>query len=291
MSRESYLSLVMSHRWLTILVTAVGFLACATGTLYLVQVDVDVRNHFGKDDPHTIALEQLEDSYALSDAALVAVAPKSGTIFTRETLVAIEQLTDELWRTPFVTRVDSITNYSHSEGFKDELVVAPLVDDASSLSDEDLQRVQTIALNTEEIAGRFVSRDGRVAGLILSVALPDENRQQAKLDVTDYLANMATNARQANPNIEYHLTGELILNRAMRVAINDEMSVLAPIAVATMLLVAVVLLRSLWGTVAIVVMLVTVISSATGFVGWTGMRFFGESGAAVFVLMALTVAH
>ncbi len=126
---------------------------------------------------------------------------------------------------------------------------------------------------------------------MLSVALPDENRQQAKLDVTDYLANMATNARQANPNIEYHLTGELILNRAMRDAINDGMSVLAPIAVATMLLVAVVLLRSLWGTVAIVVMLVTVISSATGFVGWTGMRFFGESGAAVFVLMALTVAH
>ncbi len=281
----------MSRRWLTVLLTMCGFLLLAAGTLYLVQVDVDVRNHFGKDDPHIIAIEQLENTYALSDSALVAVSPKNGTIFNRETLIAIEELTDELWRVPYVTRVDSITNYSHSEGFEDELVVEPLLEDASSLSDEDLNRIESIALTTEEITGRFVSRDGRVAGLMLSVALPDVDRPLARLEVTDYLASMTADVREANPNIEYHLTGELILNRAMRDAINDEMSILAPIALGTMLLVAIVLLRSFWGTVAIVVMLVVVISSAMGFAGWTGMRLYGESGAAVFVLMALTVAH
>ena len=280
----------MGRRWLTILLSLLVMLVLAAGARYLVEVDVDVRNHFGNDDPHIIALEQLEDTYSLSDAALVAVAPKNGTIFTRETLVAIEELTEQLWRTPYVTRVDSITNYSHSEGFEDELVVDPLIDDAGSLSDEAIERIRSIALGTEEVAGRFVSRDGRVAGLVVSVTLP-EDRELGKLEVTDFLYDAAHTAREMHPGIGYHLTGELVLNRAMRDAIDEEMAVLAPIALGTMLLVAIILLRSIWGTVAIVLMLVAVVLSALGFTGWTGMKLFGESGAALFVLMAVTVAH
>ena len=126
MNLETWISLVMRRRWLTILVSFLVLLVLAIGARYIVLVDVDVRNHFNEDDPHLIALELLEDTYALSDSALVAVAPQSGTIFTRDTLLAIEELTDELWRTPYVTRVDSLTNYSHSEGFEDELIVEPL---------------------------------------------------------------------------------------------------------------------------------------------------------------------
>ena len=290
MKPDTAIALVMSRRWLTILLSLLVMAALAAGARHMVMVDVDVRNHFGEDDPHIVALQRLEDTYALSDAALVAVAPRSGTIFTRDTLVAIEDLTDQLWRTPYVTRVDSITNYSHSEGLEDELIVEPLIDEASSLSDSDIERIRRIALGTEEVAGRFVSRDGRVAGLVVSVALP-EDRQRGKLEVTDFLSATAAGARETYSTIDYHLTGEVVLNRAMRDAIDDDMGVLAPIALGTMLLVAIFLLRSLWGTVAIVLMLVAVMLSALGFTGWVGLKLFGESGAALFVLMAVTVAH
>ena len=254
------------------------------------MVDVDVRNHFSKDDPHIVALEQLEETYALSDVALVAVAPKGGTVFSRETLVAIEELTEQLWRTPYATRVDSITNYTHSEGLEDTLIVEPLIDEASSLSDADIKRIMEVALGTEEIAGRFISRNGRVAGLVVSVTLP-EDRELGKQEVTDYLYRTVIDAREKHTAIDYHLTGEIVLNRVMRDGIDDEMAILAPIALGTMLLVALLLLRSLWGTLAIVLMLVAVIPSALGFAGFAGLKLFGESAAALFVLMAVTVAH
>ncbi len=287
---ESCIALIMDRRWLTILLSLLVMLGLASGARYIVAVDVDVRNHFSADDPHIIALEQLEKTYALSDAALVAVAPRDGSIFTPEALVAIEELTEQLWLTPYVTRVDSIANYSHSQGIEDELIVEQLVDDAGSLSDGDIERIKRIALGTEEVAGRFVSRDGRVAGLVVSVALP-ENRELGKSEVTEFLYDTAAAARAKYSNIDYHLTGEIILNRAMRDAIDDDMGVLGPIALGTMLLVSILLLRSLWGTVAIILMLVAVMLSALGFTGWTGMKLFGESGAALFVLMAVTVAH
>ena len=155
MNLETCIAHIMGRRWLTILLSAVVVLALTAGAVYIVQVDVDFRNHFGKHDPRLVALEQLEDTYSISDTALVAVAPQKGTIFTREALVAIEEMTEQLWRTPYVTRVDSIANYSHSEGFEDELVVESLIDDASSLSDSDIERIERIALGTEEVAGRF----------------------------------------------------------------------------------------------------------------------------------------
>ncbi len=289
MKLEACIALVMGRRWLTILLSLLVILALTAGAQF-VAVGVDYRNHFSKDDPHLIALEELEDTYSFADTALVAVAPQDGTIFTREALAAIEELTEALWRTPYATRVDSISNYSHSEGFDDELVVEPLVDDAESLSDDDIGRIQRIALDTEEIAGRFISRDGRVAGLVVSVTLP-EDRQLGNVEVTDFLYATIAEARAKYSNIDYHLTGDVALNRAMRDALDEDFGILGPIALGTMLLVAVLLLRSIWGTVAIVPMLIAVILSALGFAGWTGMKLFGESGAAMFVLMAVTVAH
>ena len=290
MTLDSCIARIMGQRWLTILLSLVVIAVFTSGAPRLVAVDVDFRNHFSEDDPHLTNLDEFEDIYAISDTALIALAPRDGTIFTRETLVAVEELTEQLWRTPYVTRVDSLANYSHSEGVEDDLIVEPLVDDAGSLDDAAIERIEEIALGTEEVAGRLVSRDGRVAGFHVSFALPEE-RELPKVAVVDSLHATAAAARAANPDLEYHLTGELFLNRSVRDALDEDMGVLAPIALGVMLLVAVIMLRSVWGMIAIVVMIVTVILSSLGFAGWAGMRMYGESGAALFVMMAITVAH
>ena len=109
--------------------------------------------------------------------------------------------------------------------------------------------------------------------------------------MVDHLYDTAAGARAKYSTIEYHITGELALNRAMGDALDEEFGLLGPIALGTMLLVAILMLRSIWGTVGIILMIVAVILAATGFVGWTGMTLFGESAAAIFVLMAIAVAH
>lgn len=291
MNAYEILELAVKRRWSTILLCLLVTIVLAAGLPRIITVDVDFRNHFNKDSPHLIELDKMEDLYALSDSALVVIAPPNDNVFTREALVAVEQLTDQLWQAPYVVRVDSLANYSHSEGVEDELIVEQLFEDAASLSDEQLERIESIALDTEEISGRFTSRDGRVAGLIISLALPDSDRELSKIEVVDFLNGVAEEARASNPDTEYHFYGEIFLNRAVRDAINNDVGVLAPIALGIMLLVAVIVLRSILGMLAIVAILLAVLLSALGFTGWTGMPLYGESGAAVFVLMAIAVAH
>ena len=290
-STSRFFDLVVGRYLWTAAVTVVVIAILAAGAQHLITVKVSVRNHFNEDDPYLVKLEEFEKTYAVSDSVVVIVAPPADTVFTREALVAIEQLTEALWQTPYSVRVDSITNYLHTEGTADSLIVERLVDDPVLLDEAKIRRVRDIALTAHETAGRFVSRDGRLAGLIVSLAIPDEGRAESRIEVVDALYGLVNEQRAANPDIDYHIYGELLLNRAVRDALQEDMSVLAPIAFAMMFLVAIWLLRSVWSIFGIVAMLIAVTASSFGFAGWSGLKFYAESGAALFVLMAIAIAH
>ena len=291
MSRSSFFDLVVGRNVWTTVVMLVVVAVFAAGLQHLITVKVGVRNHFSADDPLLIKLEEFEETYAVSDSVLIIVAPPNDTIFTREALVAIDQLTETLWHTPYSVRVDSLTNYLHTEGTADSLIVEQLVDDAALLDEAKIERIREIALTAQETAGRFVSRDGRLAGLIVSLAIPDVGRKEARIEVVDTLNDLVNQQRAANPAFEYHVYGELLLNRAVRDALTEDMSVLAPIAFVMMVLAAILLLRSAWSVCGIFAMMAAVMTSSMGFAGCTGLKFYAESGAAIFVLMAIATAH
>ena len=291
-SRDTrFFELVVGRNLWTTVVMLVVVAVFAAGLQHLITVKVGVRNHFSADDPLLIKLEKFEETYAVSDSVLVIVDPPNDTVFARQSLVAIDQLTEALWRTPYSVRVDSITNHLHTEGTEDSLIVERLVDDAALLDEAKLDRIREIALTAQETAGRFVSRDGRLAGLIVSLAIPEEGRKQTRIEVVDALNGLINQQRAANPDFEYHVYGELLLNRAVRDALTEDMSVLAPIALVMMVLTAILLLRSAWSVCGIFAMMIAVMTSSMGLAGWTGLKFYAESGAAIFVLMAIATAH
>ncbi len=62
MNPDKCIALVMGRRWVTALLSVLFIAALAAGAGGIVQVDVDVRNHFGKDDPYIVAPDRLEDT-------------------------------------------------------------------------------------------------------------------------------------------------------------------------------------------------------------------------------------
>ena len=191
---DRYTTFILRYRWLVIVAAAAVMMALTAG-LQFITASNDWRDNLEENDPHLLAFDALEDTYSATNAALIAVAPKGGSVFTREALGAVEELTEAAWRVPWSTRVDSLTNYFHSESVEDDLNVEQLVDDAASLSDDDLARIERIALGEISIAGRLVSHDGRVAGVVISFALPDENSNAAVDEITDYARNLLNQVR------------------------------------------------------------------------------------------------
>ena len=286
---DRYVDAIARRRWVTVVAATVLMLA-VTGGARFIGITNDYRSLFDEDNPQLAALDALEETYSSSNTALVAVAPREGSVFTRETLAAIEELTDAAWQAPWATRVDSLTNFSHSEASEDDLVVEPLVEDAPSLGDDDLARIEGIALGSIELAGRLVSHDGRVAGLAINFALP-EDTDAALAEISDYLRSSLDEARTGHPDLAYYLTGDVILHRTFADVTQGEMETLAPIVFLIIVVASALLLRSVLGTLALVITLVFVVNTTLGFAGWIGTVFNPVNSGVPIIVMTVAVAH
>ncbi len=288
MQLERYTIAILRYRWLVVALATLVMLALTAGARF-ITVTNDYRIMFGEDNPQLLAFNALENTYSVSKAVLIAVTPQDGSVFTREALGAVEELTEAAWHAPYSSRVNSLTNYTHSEALDDDLVVAPLVDDASSLSDADVVRIERIALNAVEIAGRLVAHDGRTAGVAINFILP-ENADQAVIEITDYLNSVLSQARTSHPDIDYYLTGDVVMDRTFADVTKNDMETLTPIVFLIIVGATIILLRSILCTLAIVVMLVFVINTTMGFAGWNGVVFSPTNAGVPIIVMVIAIA-
>ena len=289
MNLDRYTVVILRHRWLVIIFALAFMLVMAAGSRF-ITVSNEHRVMFGEDNPQLAAFDALEDTYAASNTALVAIAPRTGSVFTRDALGVVEALTEAAWLAPYSTRVNSLTNYFHSEAMEDDLIVGPLVEDAASLSDTDLVRIESIALGSREVVGRLVSPDGRVAGLAINFVMGDDPDQAVK-ELTDYLDIMLEDARENTPDVDFYLTGDVVMNRAFADATQDDLETLLPIVFVLIVVTSTLLLRSFLGTGIIVVMIGFVITTTMGFAGWFHTVFSPVNSGVPIIVMAISVAQ
>ncbi len=285
---DRYIDFVLRRRWLVVGLATFVMVVAAAGTPGLT-VSSSYRVLFGKDNPDLLAFDELQDTYSASRSALIAISPREGTVFTRETLAAIEELTEAAWQTPYSVRVNSLSNYFHSEAVEDDLTIAPLVEDATSFSDAELDRVRTIALNEPELVGQLVASDGRTAGLVISFVL-SEPEELAWAEISGHLGNLLDEARAVHPNLAYFLTGNVIMNQAFTDAARDDAEKLIPITFLVILTITALLLRSVYATLSITVLLVVILLSTMGIAGWFGTRLTPVSASVPIIIMTVGVA-
>lgn len=255
-----------------------------------IGVTNDYRSMFDRDNPQIALLDAFESVYWTSNTALIAIAPDSGTVFTHASLRAMEDLTEASWQVPYSTRIDSLTNYAHSSAEGDELIVAPLVEDALSLEQADLAEIERIATTDNDIAGRLVSLDGTVAGLTISFTLP-ENSDAAVAEITDFIGDMLNQHRTENPSIGYYVTGDIPLNRTFADATDRDLRTLAPLVLLVITVVAFILLRSALATAALLAVVIFSVNTVMGSAGWLRTVFNPANAGVPVIVMTMAIAH
>jgi predicted RND superfamily exporter protein len=143
---ESYTRWIIRWKYLVVLATLAVVFASTYGGKFL-SFSNDYRMFFGEDNPQLLAFEKMQKTYNKNDNILFVITPTSGKVFSKDTLTVIQDITKEAWQVPFSTRVDSITNHQHTAAVGDDLVVEDLVIDPDVLTESDLLKIQTIAIN------------------------------------------------------------------------------------------------------------------------------------------------
>ena len=279
---------VLDKPWQAMLVCLVVVVCSAIG-LKNFKHDGDPRQFFGDDNKQFQQFQALEDMYSGNELVTFVLHPKNDNIFTRETLDAIEKLTEEAWQMPFSTRVDSLANFQHSLVNGDELDVEYLVEDAESLSDERLQYIKNVAMNEPAMQNSLVSSRGHVAGIFIRVVMEDQNVQAQ--EVVDFAEKLKTKYREAYPDIDFYMTGTVPFSVAATQATENEMKTSMPIGFAIVVLLLLGMLRSVTLTVICLVLVVLSILGGVGLGMWTGIVFSPMVGAAPAMILTLAVAN
>ena len=280
--------LVIRYRWLIVLVSAVALCLAGYGVVHLSSSS-DNRVFFSEDNPQLQALEAFEDTYSRDENAFIVLEPTEGTIFTRETLAAIEALTEAAWQVPYSRRVDSITNFQHSWADGDDLIVESLVENATALSDTDIERIERIALSDPLLVNRLISERGHVTGISVTTSKPGESSEE-NIEVALFVRAMAEEFRQNHPNINVYLTGGVIIDQSFLEATGSDMASLMPIMFLLMVASIAVLIRSISGTFATILVIVASALTAMGLAGWYGVVITPATGIAPVIILTLAVA-
>ena len=83
MLMERYIDIVLKWRWPVIGLAVTAMLIMAIGNQYLVSSN-EYRHLFDEDNPQLIAFDALKDTYSSSNVVIVAIAPRTGTVFTHQ---------------------------------------------------------------------------------------------------------------------------------------------------------------------------------------------------------------
>ncbi len=279
---------VLQYRWWIILATLLLVFSAASGARFL-NFSTDYRVFFSKDNPQLVAFETLQNTYTKNDNVMFAVEPKDGKVFTRETLEIIEEITQASWKIPYSLRVDSITNFQYTWADADDLVVQDLVENASSFTDEQLKKVQAVALAEPLLLNRLITKKSDITGVNVTINLPHKSITETP-EVAAFVRNMRDKFEEKYPSIKIYLTGVVFMDNAFNEAGEGDMKSLVPIMYGIVLIIMAFTLRTFWGTFTTILIMAFSILTGMGLAGWSGILLTPISANAPTIILTLAVA-
>lgn len=274
-----YLILILS----ILTISIIGFGVTKLG------MDQDYRVFFSKEFPPLEALDQIHKTYNKNDNVLFVIEPKDGTIFSKDTLAIVKELTDKAWTIPYSTRVESVTNFQFTRSDGDNLVVSDLVETPLNLNSRQLDVIKDIAINEPTLRNRLISTTGHVTGVNVVIELPGKTTSEAPA-VVDYVRQMKAELQEKHPGVNVYLTGIVMMNHAFPEASMSDMMTLVPIMFLVIIVLIGFLLRSFWGTVGTLAVIMFSVVAALGMSGWLGVNITPPSASTPTLIMTLALA-
>jgi len=283
-----YAHWVIRWRWAVIAASIFMTFAAVAGGQFLT-FSTDYRVFFSKENPQLLAFESLQRIYLKEDNVSLVLQPEEGEVFQPAVLSAIRELTEKAWKTPYATRVDSLTNFQNSTADGDDLIVDDLVPAGSPLDAADLARIRTAALAEPLLTDRIIAPDARTTMVNITLTLPQEKLTETP-EAMAYVDGLVGEFKAAHPDITLAVTGSVALNNSFSVSAQNDMQTLVPLMYGVLLLVMALLLRSVSGTFATLLVIAFSAATAMGLAGWFGIQLTPPSVTAPTIILTLAIA-
>ena len=276
-------------KWLWAIFLMLIVIIASVGTSKL-QFNGNYRVFFGDDDPKLIAFDKMQATYNKSDNVALILAPKSGSVFNQETLELVWRLTDDAWQIPHSLRIDSITNYQHTESVDDDLLVEDLLLEIEDLTTAKIAKIKAVTLNEPMLLHKLIAANGDSTIVNVTVQLPGKDFIKELPETGEYVDILIEKYRKLYPEIDIYASGIISMNRAFAGEAKNDAMTLIPAMFAAIIIVLGLLLRSITATIATLIIIATSIASTMGIAGWIGLELTTTTVNVPTIVMTLAVA-
>jgi len=285
---ERYTNYLIKHHKFVVFISLCLVLTIGAGMKNLSTTS-DFRIYFSEDNPQLVAFETLEKMYGKQDSLLFYIQPKNKNIFTKEALTLITELTDKSWNLPFASRVNSLTNYQHTIVEGDDLFTDYLLEDAATLTKKKISEIKNIILNEPSLINFLTNKTGESTAIQVRLNLPLE-KNAANAEVVAAAKELREHFNQLYPNIKINLGGSSVAGVSLGEAVASDMSTLVVGSYVIIILALLILLRSLRGMIATLMLITFSVVITMGIYGWFNYTLAPVAGWVPSIIMTIAVA-
>lgn len=240
---------IIKYRWYIVLLAPIITILLFMANIKHAGVETDWKIWFDEESKVMQNFVHFKETFGSDDRVMIILRDRE-SIFKKDILTNIKNITDSLWETKYIARVDSITNYQYSYVSKedeDEIIVEDFIDDISSLSNEELIVKKDIAISDPQTKNLLVSADGKSAIIIARMVYS----QNLKPDdyITLYKQTKELLAKNTLENLEYHIVGVPAFTDAFVGAIKANFGTFMPILLVSVIILLTLIFRNVWAVV------------------------------------------
>ncbi|MBD1556939.1 MMPL family transporter [Vibrio sp. S9_S30] len=260
----------ISHTpWVLLIMTILLVASMIGGKNLYFRGDYNI--FFDGSNPQLQAFEEIQATFNKTDNLAIVIAPSDENVFSKETLELVQALTEEAWQVPFSSRVDSLSNYQHTEAFEDDLLVEDLLTEEHELTPERMKKVKEIALSEPALRQSLVSENGDVTIVNITLQMPKVDETIEFMQVVTFADTMLAKYQAAYPSVTFHKAGVVAMNDAFMVSAKKDTSTLVPAMLVVILVFLTLMLRSFLSVLATLIVIIGSVVATMGLSGWFGM--------------------
>ena len=164
---KTFIDLVIKLRWYIVLLIPIISLTMAM-QLKNLAFEGSYRIWFADDSKILKNYDNFRSIFGNDEALTISFKNENG-IFNKESLGVINRITQKLWQTQHIARVDSLTNFQYIHKSKDDfddVIVEDFISDIDSLDDKTLKEKELIILKEDSIINRIISQDLKTTTIV-----------------------------------------------------------------------------------------------------------------------------
>ena len=279
---------VIRHRGL-VLVGAVLIAVLIGSGASRLEFSTNYRVFFSEANPELQAFEELQNTYTKNDNFFFVVEPQEGAAFDRDTMAAVEELTEAAWQIPYTIRVDSVSNFQHTYATEDDLIVEDLVSDAEGRDAGFLEERRDVALAEPLLRNQILTANGDVTAVNVVLQYPEKAFTEVP-EAVEFARGLQADIEAKYPELTIHLTGVSMLNNAFAETGMSDGATLMPLMFGVIFVLTWLIIRSLTATFSTILVIGLSTMVAMGVAGFFGVKLTPIAMSAPIVILTLAVA-